>query len=266
MKDDLNKPEDKKQKQPKFEKKSTDQRTQATPPVDNSGEEEIPEWKSSIRREPVQEEQPERKMPVINKKYMIAAAAVVVLGAAAFGVAPRLMKDPETKKQIEEAKKQAAQEETASADESQESAEQGEELQADEAALKSDTSNVTETTDETDISGTGQQDSKADGKEKIATPPITGLAHAESYESLYEILHKWQSDSNNWNAADGARGIELYSSDAETDMVSESTADAVATEDSSAAMYPSDIDSGFTYDEIAGIHRPFNNQYTGRKR
>lgn len=37
MKDDLNKPEDKKQKQPKFEKKSTDQRTQATPPVDNSG-------------------------------------------------------------------------------------------------------------------------------------------------------------------------------------------------------------------------------------
>lgn len=72
----------------------------------------------------------------------------------------------------------------------------------------------------------GQQDSKADGKEKIATPPITGLAHAESYESLYEILHKWQSDSNNWNAADGARGIELYSSDAETDMVSESTADA----------------------------------------
>ncbi len=249
MKDDLNKPEDKKQKQPKFEKKSTDQRTQATPPVDNSGEEEIPEWKSSIRREPVQEEQPERKMPVINKKYMIAAAAVVVLGAAAFGVAPRLMKDPETKKQIEEAKKQAAQEETASADESQESAEQGEELQADEAALKSDTSNVTETTDETDISGTGQQDSKADGKEKIATPPITGLAHAESYESLYEILHKWQSDSNNWNAADGARGIELYSSDAETDMVSESTADAVATEDSSAAMYPSDIDSGFTYDE-----------------
>ena len=249
MKDDLNKPEDKKQKQPKFEKKSTDQRMQATPPVDNSGEEEIPEWKSSIRREPVQEEQPERKMPVINKKYMIAAAAVVVLGAAAFGVAPRLMKDPETKKQIEEAKKQAAQEETASADESQESAEQGEELQADEAALKSDTSNVTETTDETDISGTGQQDSKADGKEKIATPPITGLAHAESYESLYEILHKWQSDSNNWNAADGARGIELYSSDAETDMVSESTADAVATEDSSAAMYPSDIDSGFTYDE-----------------
>ena len=249
MKDDLNKPEDKKQKQPKFEKKSIDQRTQATPPVDNSGEEEIPEWKSSIRREPVQEEQPERKMPVINKKYMIAAAAVVVLGAAAFGVAPRLMKDPETKKQIEEAKKQAAQEETASADESQESAEQGEELQADEAALKSDTSNVTETTDETDISGTGQQDSKADGKEKIATPPITGLAHAESYESLYEILHKWQSDSNNWNAADGARGIELYSSDAETDMVSESTADAVATEDSSAAMYPSDIDSGFTYDE-----------------
>lgn len=249
MKDDLNKPEDKKQKQPKFEKKSTDQRTQATPPVDNSGEENIPEWKSSIRREPVQEEQPERKMPVINKKYMIAAAAVVVLGAAAFGVAPRLMKDPETKKQIEEAKKQAAQEETASADESQESAEQGEELQADEAALKSDTSNVTETTDETDISGTGQQDSKADGKEKIATPPITGLAHAESYESLYEILHKWQSDSNNWNAADGARGIELYSSDAETDMVSESTADAVATEDSSAAMYPSDIDSGFTYDE-----------------
>ena len=249
MKDDLNKPEDKKQKQPKFEKKSTDQRTQATPPVDNSGEEEIPEWKSSIRREPVQEEQPERKMPVINKKYMIAAAAVVVLGAAAFGVAPRLMKDPETKKQIEEAKKQAAQEETASADESQESAEQGEELQADEAALKSDTSNVTETTDETDISGTGQQDSKADGKEKIATPPITGLAHAESYESLYEILHKWQSDSNNWNAANGARGIELYSSDAETDMVSESTADAVATEDSSAAMYPSDIDSGFTYDE-----------------
>ena len=249
MKDDLNKPEDKKQKQPKFEKKSTDQRTQATPPVDNSGEEEIPEWKSSIRREPVQEEQPERKMPVINKKYIIAAAAVVVLGAAAFGVAPRLMKDPETKKQIEEAKKQAAQEETASADESQESAEQGEELQADEAALKSDTSNVTETTDETDISGTGQQDSKADGKEKIATPPITGLAHAESYESLYEILHKWQSDSNNWNAADGARGIELYSSDAETDMVSESTADAVATEDSSAAMYPSDIDSGFTYDE-----------------
>ena len=249
MKDDLNKPEDKKQKQPKFEKKSTDQRTQATPPVDNSSEEEIPEWKSSIRREPVQEEQPERKMPVINKKYMIAAAAVVVLGAAAFGVAPLLMKDPETKKQIEEAKKQAAQEETASADESQESAEQGEELQADEAALKSDTSNVTETTDETDISGTGQQDSKADGKEKIATPPITGLAHAESYESLYEILHKWQSDSNNWNAADGARGIELYSSDAETDMVSESTADAVATEDSSAAMYPSDIDSGFTYDE-----------------
>lgn len=249
MKDDLNKPEDKKQKQPKFEKKSTDQRMQATPPVDNSGEEEIPEWKSSIRREPVQEEQPERKMPVINKKYMIAAAAVVVLGAAAFGVAPRLMKDPETKKQIEEAKKQAAQEETASADESQESAEQGEELQADEAALKSDTSNVTETTDETDISGTGQQDSKADGKEKIATPPITGLAHAESYESLYEILHKWQSDSNNWNAADGARGIELYSSDAETDMVSESTADAVSTEDSSAAMYPSDIDSGFTYDE-----------------
>ena len=234
MKDDLNKPEDKKQKQPKFEKKSTDQRTQEAPPVDNSGEEEIPEWKSSIRREPVQEEQPERKMPVINKKYMIAAAAVVVLGAAAFGVAPRLMKDPETKKQIEEAKKQAAQEETASADET---------------ALKSDTSNVTETTDETDISGTGQQDSKADGKEKIATPPITGLAHAESYESLYEILHKWQSDSNNWNAANGARGIELYSSDAETDMVSESTADAVATEDSSAAMYPSDIDSGFTYDE-----------------
>ena len=171
-------------------------------------------------------------MPVIDKKYMIAAAAVVVLGAVAFGVAPRIMKDPETKKQIEEAKKQAAQEETASADESQESVEQGDGLQADEAALKSDTSNVTEITDvsdtadesktadasdKTDTPGTGQQDSKANGKGKIATPPITGLAHAESYESLYEILHKWQSDNNNWNAADGARGIELYSSDAETD-------------------------------------------------
>ena len=118
--------------------------------------------------------------------------------------------------------------------------------------MKTDTSNVTETTDvsdtadesktadasdKTDTPGTGQQDSKANGKEKIATPPITGLAHAESYESLYEILHKWQSDNNNWNAADGARGIVEYST---VDTIEESTADAVATEDSSAAMYPSE--------------------------
>lgn len=42
MKDDLNKPEDKKQKQPKFEEEIHRPAYAATPRVDNSGEEKYP--------------------------------------------------------------------------------------------------------------------------------------------------------------------------------------------------------------------------------
>ena len=190
MKDDLNKSEDWKH------------------------EEEIPEWKSSIRREQPKEDKPERKKPAFNRKYIAAAATVVVLGVAAFGAAPRILDSISATKQ--------------------------------EQADTADKSDKAETTDKEE---TDQQDSKDKSTGETAASSVTGLAHADSYDSLYEILHKWQSDSASWNASDGARDIVMYSSDAETDMISESTADAVASEDSSSSMSPADIDSGYTYDE-----------------
>lgn len=222
MKDELNKSEDRKQKQIKLQKKSTDQHEQETPPVDNSYEEEIPEWKSSIRREEPKEDKSERKISAFNKKYIAAAAAVVVLGVAAFGVAPRLLNGTGAVKQEK----------------------------SDEAAAGSDTSDKAEDRSETADASDAEETDKQDGRDKSAgktsTPSVTGLAHADSYDALYEILHKWQSDSARWNASDGARDIAEYSA---ADTIEEGTADAVASEDSSSSIYPENIDSGYTYDE-----------------
>ncbi len=60
------------------------------------------------------------------------------------------------------------------------------------------------------------------------------------------ILHKWQSDSNNSERSRRLHdGIELYSSDADR-YGAKAPQMLLPQEDSSAAMYPSDIDSGFT--------------------
>ena len=83
-------------------KKSTEQSTGEKPLVDNSHEEEIPEWKSSIRKEPLTEKaEPEHKL-MKHKKTIAAAAAVIVVGAVAFGVTPMLInRGTEAKKQTE---------------------------------------------------------------------------------------------------------------------------------------------------------------------
>ena len=80
-------------------KKSTEQSTGEKPPVDNSHEEEIPEWKSSIRKEPPTEKaEPEYKL-MKHKKTIAAAAAIIVVGAVAFGVTPMLInRETEAKK------------------------------------------------------------------------------------------------------------------------------------------------------------------------
>lgn len=101
MKDDLKKTNDHRKENPKGEKmpekkqkKSTEQTTETNSTVDNSHEEEIPEWKSSIRREtPEENVKPEKKFNILaHKRYIAAAAAIVILGGVAFGVAPVLVK------------------------------------------------------------------------------------------------------------------------------------------------------------------------------
>lgn len=72
-------------------KKSTEQHTEEKPPVNNSHEEEIPEWKSSIRKEPPTENTEPEHQIMKHKKTIAAAVAVIVVGAVAFGVTPMLI-------------------------------------------------------------------------------------------------------------------------------------------------------------------------------
>ena len=90
-------------------KKSTEQHTEEKPPVNNSHEEEIPEWKSSIRKEPPTENTEPEHQIMKHKKTIAAAVAVIVVGAVAFGVTPMLInRGTEAKKQTEKAEKDSA--------------------------------------------------------------------------------------------------------------------------------------------------------------
>ena len=83
-------------------KKSTEHSTGEKPPVNNSHEEEIPEWKSSIRKEPPTENTEPEHQIMKHKKTIAAAAAIIVVGAVAFGVTPMLInRGTEAKKQTE---------------------------------------------------------------------------------------------------------------------------------------------------------------------
>lgn len=222
MKDDLKKTNDHRKENPKGEKipekkqkKSTEQTTETNSTVDNSHEEEIPEWKSSIRREkPEENVKPEKKFNILtHKRYIAAAAAIVILGGVAFGVAPALMR-------------------------------QG--TSSDQAASETDT-------EDTDTSDSSQQndsqeaeasEKKDSAEEKKATSPVAGLAHAESYETLYDVLSKWQSDEANWSAADGARVTgDFLEYDMAPEAVGESSADSATAGDSG------EVDPGYTYHE-----------------
>ena len=90
-------------------KKSTEQHTEEKPPVNNSHEEEIPEWKSSIRKEPPTEKAEPEHQIMKHKKTIAAAVAVIVVGAVAFGVTPMLInRGTEAKKQTEKTEKDSA--------------------------------------------------------------------------------------------------------------------------------------------------------------
>lgn len=196
-------------------------------------EEEIPEWKSSIRKEtPPEDKKPEKKFNVVAyRKYIAAAAAVVVLGGAAFGVSSMIMKqNPETEKQTESADS------------------------AEDKNAENKTSQNAEQKDSTDTMDSAQQDNSTDSaasKEKFSTTPVTGLAHAESYEELYDILHKWQSDESNWSAADGARSVtgDFVEYDVAPDAVGESNTADSAAQSEQASMETEEIDPGYTYTE-----------------
>lgn len=213
--------EDKKWKN--IRKKSTDEGGREKPLVDNSHEEEIPEWKSSIRREPSTEEAKSAHKG-INKKQIAVAAAVVILGVAAFGVTPRIVN------RSAEGKKQTVQTENSTKD-------------------KTDTKSESTSQDEKGAAASpAQQDESQDAtsSEKGSTTPVTGLAHAESYEALYDILNKWKSDDSNWSASDGARV--MTSELAEYD-IAESAGNSTDSASQSSSVDTGNIDPGYTYNE-----------------
>ena len=237
MKDDLKKTKVQQREKQKGaqmsdkQKKSTGQSADPKPQVDNFQEEEIPEWKSSIRRETPQDDvKSEHKFSILDHKKAIAvAAAVVVLGGAAFGVAPRLMnQETKTEKQTQEEKKS--------------------EVQTDVSQVPNSGTSDSETSDSAREESRGEA---KDSEEKVSTSPVNGLAHAESYEALYEILHKWQSDSADWSASDGARVTTMDIAEYDTaDAVGESTADSAASGGkTTASMDNGEIDSGYTYQD-----------------
>ena len=202
--------EDKNQKRPL--KKSTDQRDKDRISVDNSHEEEIPEWKSSIRKETQPEkEKSEKKTLSLNKKHIAVIAAAAVAGIAVFGVTPMLLNRNQEEKDLS--------------------------AQPDESSTADDTAESSEETAQTEVAE----------PEKIITDPVAGLVHAESYEALYDMLYKWQSDSSNQYAIYGARTPNvLTEDDIQTETVMESTGNSAASYDTGA------VDPGYTYDEMQG--------------
>lgn len=107
----------------------------------------------------------------------------------------------------------------------------------------------------------GEESTESTASEKKEIPPVAGLAHIESYESLYNILHKWQSENSDWSASDGARILstdgDLVEYDAEA--VSDSTTGSVAANE--ASKDTGNMDPGYTYDEMdAADHSSTNTQ------
>ena len=235
-------------------KKSTEHSTGEKPPVNNSHEEEIPEWKSSIRKEPLTEKaEPEHKL-MKHKKMIAAAAAIIVVGAVAFGVTPMLInRGTGAKKQTEKAEKDSADTKTESPSEKE----------SEETASPENMTEPKDTSEDTTSSkqDAGEESTESTASEKKEIPPVAGLAHIESYESLYNILHKWQSENSDWSASDGARILstdgDLVEYDAEA--VSDSTIGSAASNE--ASKDTGNMDPGYTYDEMdAADHSSTNTQ------
>ena len=231
-------------------KKSTEQHTEEKPPVNNSHEEEIPEWKSSIRKEPPTEKaEPEHKL-MKHKKTIAAAAAIIVVGAVAFGVTPMLInRETEAKKQTEK-------------DSADTKTESPSEKESEEPAFPENMTEPKDTSEDTSSKQDASEESTENtASEKKEIPPVAGLAHIESYESLYDILHKWQSENSDWSASDGARILstdgDLVEYDAEA--VSDSTTGSAASNE--ASKDTGNMDPGYTYDEMdAADHSSTNTQ------
>ena len=164
-------------------KKSTEQSTGEKSPVDNSYEEEIPEWKSSIRKEPPTENTEPEHQIMKHKKTIAAAVAVIVVGAVAFGVTPMLInRGTEAKKQTEKAEKDSADTKT----------ESPAEKENEETASPQNMTKPKDTSEDTSSKqDAGEENTESTASEKREIPPVAGLEHIESYESLYNILHKW---------------------------------------------------------------------------
>lgn len=235
-------------------KKSTEHSTGEKPPVDNSHEEEIPEWKSSIRKEPLTEKAEPEHQIMKHKKTIAAAAAIIVVGAVAFGVTPMLINQGTgAKKQTEKAEKDSADTKT----------ENPSEKESEETASPENMTEPKDTSEDTTSSkqDAGEESTESTASEKKEIPPVAGLAHIESYESLYNILHKWQSENSDWSASDGARILstdgDLVEYDAEA--VSDSTTGSVAANE--ASKDTGNMDPGYTYDEMdAADHSSTNTQ------
>ena len=223
-------------------KKSTEQSTGEKSPVDNSYEEEIPEWKSSIRKEPPTENTEPEHQIMKHKKTIAAAVAVIVVGAVAFGVTPMLInRGTEAKKQTEKAEKDSADTKT----------ESPAEKENEETASPQNMTKPKDTSEDTSSKqDAGEENTESTASEKREIPPVAGLEHIESYESLYNILHKWQSENSDWSASDGARILstdgDLVEYDAEA--VSDSTTGSVAANEVSKDT--GNMDPGYTYDEM----------------
>ena len=234
-------------------KKSTEQSTGEKSPVDNSYEEEIPEWKSSIRKEPPTENTEPEHQIMKHKKTIAAAVAVIVVGAVAFGVTPMLInRGTEAKKQTEKAEKDSADTKT----------ESPAEKENEETASPQNMTKPKDTSEDTSSKqDAGEENTESTASEKREIPPVAGLEHIESYESLYNILHKWQSENSDWSASDGARILstdgDLVEYDAEA--VSDSTTGSVAANEVSKDT--GNMDPGYTYDEMdAADHSSTNTQ------
>lgn len=209
MKDDLKKPERQNIREQKGEQMTEDRKAKdkQEQPVDNHHEEEIPEWKSSIRREVPKEKTKPEHSGKKHKKTIAIAAAVVVLGVAAFGVTPMIVnRNAEEKKQTAQTEK--------------------------------------ESTDAKSENNTGRTSAQKD-----SVSPVTGLAHIESYESLYDILHKWQSSNLNNSAADGARVMTADTEELAEYDIAEAGESTSGSQNAKISADTEEIDPGYTYNE-----------------
>ena len=184
----------------------------------------------------------------------IGAAAVAVVVIAALGITPGLLK------MHTEAKPGDT---TYTASNDTQTLESTEETTRDGAQTASETTNETALA-QADIQSAEESDKAAlETTEPVkvaqATDPVSGIAHMDSYDDLYNMLKEWNENPTTSNYA----RVMTIEESADTGSANTEASSDAASPDSVIAAYPEgEIDSAFSYDEKsdAGDYSSTNTQ------